>query len=425
MAAASSLLSEDHFLCSICLDVFTEPVTVPCGHNFCRNCITEHWDISVQCICPMCKKLFCSRPELFVNTVISEMAAGIKEISGAELGQKEAEVQQMIRERRLKIEQMERSVKLSREDADRETAESVQVFTALIQSVQRSLDERIDMIQQEQKTTEEQAEGFIRELEEEILKLTKRSSELEQLSRNGDHLQFLQSFPYHNPAPPTKDWKKISVYPSSERTVWTAVAQLEETLSKEIEKLCVCAELKRVQQYAVDVTLDPDTANPYLILSDDGKRVKCGDVRKNVPDNPERFSSCAVLGKQSFSSGRFYYEVKVKGKTKWDLGVAGESVNRKGESTLCPENGYWAIWLRNGNEYRALAGPSVRLLLKSKPERVGVFVDYEGGLVFFYDADAAELIFSFTGCDFTEKLYPYFSPCPSDGGRNSRSLVLS
>ncbi|XP_073336350.1 E3 ubiquitin-protein ligase TRIM21-like [Pagrus major] len=534
MAAASSLLSEDQFLCSICLDVFTDPVTVPCGHNFCKNCITEHWNINVQCNCPMCKKLFRGRPELYVNTVISEMAAGIKEISSssekpgakpgpvlcdvctenklkalksclvcltsycethlephhritglkrhklidpvenlegrvckkherplelfcktdqmfvcqvcavtdhklhhivpleeeyegkkAELGKTEAEVQQMIQERRLKIEQIEQTRKLSKEDADRETADSVQVFTALIQSVQRSLAERIDMIQEKQKATEEQAEGFIKELDKEISELTKRSAELEQLSHNEDHLQFLQSFPSHNPAPTPKDWKKIRVYSSCERTVWTAVAQLEETLSKELKKLCADAELKRVQQYAVDVTLDPDTANPYLILSDDGKRVECGDVKKNLPDNPKRFSSCAVLGRQSFSSGRFYYEVEVKRKTKWDLGVAGESVNRKGENTLCPENDYWAIWLRNVNEYRALAGPSIRLFLRSKPERVGVFVDYEEGLVFFYDVDAAELIYSFTGCNFTEKLYPYFSPCSSDGGKNSCSLVIS
>lgn len=93
---------------------------------------------------------------------------------------------------------------------------------------------------------------------------------------------------------------------------WRAAAQLEETLSKEIRKLCADAELKRVQQYTVDVTLDPDTANPYLILSADGKRVSCGDVKKSLPDNPERLSSCAVLGVQSFSSGRFYYEVQVK-----------------------------------------------------------------------------------------------------------------
>uniref|UniRef100_A0A3B4Y8I1 B30.2/SPRY domain-containing protein n=1 Tax=Seriola lalandi dorsalis TaxID=1841481 RepID=A0A3B4Y8I1_SERLL len=226
--------------------------------------------------------------------------------------------------------------------------------------------------------------NFITELEQEISELMKRSTEVEQLSLSEDHLHLLQSFPSLK-----------------------------------------AAELKRVQQYAEDVTLDPDTANPYLILSNDGKQVHDSDVRKNLPDNSERFSHCViVLGKQSFSSGRFYFEVQVKGKTDWDLGVARESINRKGEITLSPDDGYWTIWLRNGNEYEALADPRLSLSLKSQPEKVGVFVDHEEGLVSFYDVAAAALIYSFTGCSFTEKLYPFFCPYPNDGGKNSAPLII-
>nr|XP_033472637.1 E3 ubiquitin-protein ligase TRIM21-like [Epinephelus lanceolatus] len=193
-----------------------------------------------------------------------------------------------------------------------------------------------------------------------------------------------------------------------------------------MKKLLAETKMQRVQQYAVDVTLNPDTAYPKLILSDDGKEVRYGDVKKNLPDNQERFSSCnSVLAKQSFSSGRFYYEVQVKGKTKWDLGVARESINRKGKIKLSPQDGYWTIWLRNENEYKALAGPAVCLSLKSRPEKVGVFVDYEEGLVSFYDVDSAGLIYSFTGCCFTEQLYPFFSPCDKDGGKNSAPLFIS
>uniref|UniRef100_A0A3B3Y4E3 B30.2/SPRY domain-containing protein n=2 Tax=Poecilia mexicana TaxID=48701 RepID=A0A3B3Y4E3_9TELE len=185
------------------------------------------------------------------------------------------------------------------------------------------------------------------------------------------------------------------------------------------------AEMKRVQQFAVDVTLDPDAAHPNLILSDDGKQVYCGDKAKKLPDNPERFSLCVnVLGRQSFSSGRFYFEVQVKGKTDWDLGVARESVDRKGTIPLSPKNGFWTIWLRNGSEYKALAGPPVRLHLHPGPQKVGVFVDYDQGLVSFYDVDAAALIYSFTGCCFKEKLYPYFSPDLNDGGKNSAPLII-
>ncbi|KAM8750166.1 E3 ubiquitin-protein ligase TRIM21-like [Acanthopagrus schlegelii] len=540
MFAASSLLTEDQFLCSICLDVFTDPVSTPCGHNFCKTCITKHWDRNVPCQCPNCKKTFNTRPELQVNTFISEMAAQFRqsaqqkassssseqqvskpgevpcdvctgtklkalksclvclasycethlephltakqlkihqlmdpvenledrmctkhdkllelfcktdqmcvcmlctvldhkthdvvplkeEYEGkkAELGKRDAEIQQMIQKRRLKIEEMKRSVQLSKKDADREIAAGVQVFRALKESVERSQAELMDTIKEKQRETEKQAEGFIKELEQEICELEKRSSEVKKISSSKDNLfEFFQSFPSLNTAPPTKDWTGVSVRPPSyEGTVVRAVNQLEETLSKQMKNLL---ELKRVQQYAVDVTLDPDTAHPNLILSDDGKQVKPGDVKKNLPDNPERFDKCVnVLAKQSFSSGRFYYEVQVKEKTNWDLGVARESINRKGNITLSPQNGYWTIWLRNENEQFALAGPSVRLSLKCRPEKVGVFVDYEEGLVSFYDVDAAALIYSFTGCCFTQKLYPFFSPFLNDGGKNSAPLIIS
>ncbi|XP_038561255.1 nuclear factor 7, ovary-like [Micropterus salmoides] len=541
MSAASCLLTEDQFLCSICLDVFTDPVSTPCGHNFCKTCITQHWNINVPYQCPNCKKVFNTKPELQVNTFISEMAAQFRqsaqqkassssseqqaakpgevpcdvctgtkvkalksclvclasycethlephltasrlkrhqliepvenlegrmctkhdkllqlfcktdqmcvcmlctvldhkthdvvplkeEYEGkkAELGKTEAETQQMIQKRRLKIQEIKRSVELSKEDADREIAGGVQVFSTLKESVERSQAELIDTIKEKQRETEKQAEGFIKELEQEISELKKRSSEVEQLSRSEDHPHLLQSLPSLNAAPPTKDWTEVSVRPPSyEGTVRRAVNQLEETLIEQLQKLLE-AELKRVQQYAVDVTLDPETANPYLILTGDGKKVRDSDVKKNLPDNPERFNTCPnVLAKQSFSSGRFYYEVWVEGKTEWDLGVARESINRKGKIRVNPQNGYWTIWLRNENEYEANAGPAVRLSLKSQPEKVGVFVDYEEGLVSFYDVDAAALIYSFTGCCFTEKLYPYFSPGLSDGGENSAPLIIS
>uniref|UniRef100_UPI0037E839A8 uncharacterized protein n=1 Tax=Semicossyphus pulcher TaxID=241346 RepID=UPI0037E839A8 len=540
MSAASCLLSEEQFLCSICLDVFTDPVTIPCGHNFCKTCITHHWDVNDRCECPICKKIFDRRPELHVNTFISEMAAqfrksarkktsscsvrsrstsgevlcdvctetkvkalksclmcltsycethlephhripGLKrhelidpvetledrvckshdrplelfcktdqkcvcqfctesdhklhcivtlreqyEGRKAELRETKVEIQTMIQERRLKIEEMEQSVKLSRDDADAEKSDSVQVFRSLIQTVERELAELLDFIDEKQKQTEKQAEGFIKELQEEISELMKRGAEVEQLSHTEDHLQFLQSLPSLNPAPPTKDWTEVRVHSSYHGTVRRAVAQLEETLSKEMKKLCMDAELKRVQQYAVDVTLDPDTASPKLILSDDRKQVKYGDAKQVLPVHPKRFSTCAcVLGKEGFSAGRFYDEVQVGEKTKWEVGVARESISRKGSITISPKNGFWAVWLRDGSEYRASAGPSVLLSLKSKPQKVGVFVDYEDGLVSFYDVDAAAHIYSFIGCNFTGKLFPFFRPCDLNNGKNSAPLIVS
>ncbi|KAM7367370.1 hypothetical protein PAMP_015276 [Pampus punctatissimus] len=186
------------------------------------------------------------------------------------------------------------------------------------------------------------------------------------------------------------------------------------------------ADLKGVQKFAVDVILDPDTAHPNLILSDEGKQVHHGDERKKLPDNPERFYSCVdVLGKQSFSSGRFYYEVQVTEKTAWTVGVAKESIKRNRQIILSPENGFWTIWLRNRDKYMANDENPVRLSVKKPPQKVGVFVDYEEGLICFYDVDAADLLYAFTKCSFTEGLYPFFSPCTNDKGRNSAPLIIS
>ncbi|KAK3566615.1 hypothetical protein QTP86_001540 [Hemibagrus guttatus] len=93
---------------------------------------------------------------------------------------------------------------------------------------------------------------------------------------------------------------------------------------------------------------------------------------------------------------RFYYEVQVRGKTYWILGVMRENVNRKEWITRTPQTGFWTVWLRNENQYEACAGPDVPLTLREKVEVVGVFVDYEEGLVSFYDVKSRSHIYSFT-----------------------------
>ncbi|XP_028298714.1 E3 ubiquitin-protein ligase TRIM21-like [Gouania willdenowi] len=523
MSPACSGMSEHHFLCSICLEVLTDPVTTPCGHNFCKTCISTHWDTSTTSRCPVCNQVFSTKPQLKVNILMREMvsqfrresekkaaapgevpcdvcngtkvkalkscldcmvsycethlkphltASGLRRHQLVEpvenletrmcpkhskplelfcqsdqtrvclmcsvlehkshqlvpLGEdlfedKKVYLQQMIQKRREKLEVIRESVRFRKEAADRGKAEGVELFTALMELVRRGLKELMKTMEEQQEAEEREAECLIKELEEEIFKLMKRSSEVEQLSHSEDHL--LQHFCSLKAPPATKDWTEVMVHPSSyEGTVLRAVAQLEDTLSDKMMKIKML-EMKRLQQFAVDVTLDPLTAHPKLVLSDDGKQIYFSAVWKKRLHNKERFSPCvSVLGKQSFNSGRFYFEVQVKGKTDWDFGVVKESINRKGKITLCPKNGLWTVALRDGNVYKACEDHSVTLHLKCVPEKVGVFVDYEEGVVSFYDVDAAALIYSFTHCCFTHKLHPYFSPGLNYGGKNSAPLII-
>uniref|UniRef100_A0A3P9CHK8 Uncharacterized protein n=1 Tax=Maylandia zebra TaxID=106582 RepID=A0A3P9CHK8_9CICH len=227
MSAASCLLSEDQFLCSICLEVFTDPVSTPCGHNFCKNCITQHWNSSPLCQCPVCKRKYYTRPELHVNTFISEMAAQFKlsslerricskhdkplemfcktdqmcvcvvcsvsdhkchdvvplkeeyKVKKAGLVKKQAELQGMILKRLEKIQEVKRSVQLSKEEADRELEGGVQFFVDLMESIERGLNELTEAVKEKQRTAEKQAADVIKELEQEIFELTKRSSEMD------------------------------------------------------------------------------------------------------------------------------------------------------------------------------------------------------------------------------------------------------
>ncbi|KAK0132959.1 Zinc finger protein RFP [Merluccius polli] len=506
MASANTSWSEDNFSCSICLDVFNSPVTTACGHNFCRTCIAKFWDDQVQYNCPVCNELFHTRPDLRVNTLLSEMVdqfrlsvrvkeqpcvepgevpcdvctgtqlkavksclvclisychthlephqrvAGLKkhllvepmdrledrmckkhnqllelfcqtdqvcvcqfctdgdhrshpvvpieeeyEVKTAQLGKMASEVQQMIQERKRKIKEIKDTEDRSKVDADRQIADAEQVLTALMSSIEKWRDDFNQTVKEKLKSTEKQAEDLMKELEQEIEELTNRRSEVKQLSHTEDHLHLLQTFSSLKNPPHTRDWTTVEVRPPSYvGSLRRSLDQLEETLNMERKKLW--DELKMVQQYEVDVTLDPDTAHPRLILSEDGKQVHYGGVLKELPDNHKRFTNCIyVVTRQSFSSGRFYFEVQVKNKTTWRLGVARESINRKGFPILTPENGSWNIYFTK-DQLVFSDNPAVLLPVRAELQKVGVFVDYDEGLVSFYDVEARVHIYSATGC---------------------------
>uniref|UniRef100_A0A3B1IUM3 E3 ubiquitin-protein ligase TRIM39-like n=1 Tax=Astyanax mexicanus TaxID=7994 RepID=A0A3B1IUM3_ASTMX len=498
---------EDELQCSICLDVLTDPVSTPCGHNFCSACIEQCWTSSKDHHCPLCKEKYTTKPELKVNTtfravvhhfqrrqscsrpaVPCDVCSGrkrpavkscldcatayceshlenhataprlkkhklmdpvenlqdyicqnherplelfcrddqtcvcrfctetdhkthstvpVEQESGekkTQLGKTQADVQQMIQDRMKKIEEINHSVDLNKVSLKKEKADSVEVFRALVRCIERSQAELLEVIEEEQKAAERQAEELIKELEQEITELKRRDTELEQISHTEDHLHLLQVYPSLCRPPPTKTWTDVRINTHLRvETLRRALSQLQEALSEEMEKLSEII----LFSLTVDVTLDPNTAYAKLILSADRKQVWHGLTPQNVPNFPERF----------------YYEVQVRDKSSWVLGLARESVNRKGMISVSPDDGFWTIHLRNTTKYLALDSPPVLLSLNQVLQKVGVFVDYEEGLVSFYDVETSSHIYSFTGQSFTEKIYPFFFPC--NKGESSRPMTIS
>ncbi|XP_048015361.1 nuclear factor 7, ovary-like [Megalobrama amblycephala] len=142
------------------------------------------------------------------------------------------------------------------------------------------------------------------------------------------------------------------------------------------------------------VILDPNTANPYLVLSDDLTSVRNNGDRQTFPDNPERFDEClSVLGSEGFNSGTHCWDVEIKESLFWILGVITPSKKRKGRISIDGN-----IWSVSCNQI----GQDV--------DRVRVNLDYDGGMVSFSDPVTDTHIRTFT-TTFTHTLFPFFW-CP-------------
>ncbi|XP_078497806.1 E3 ubiquitin-protein ligase TRIM11-like [Lissotriton helveticus] len=180
-----------------------------------------------------------------------------------------------------------------------------------------------------------------------------------------------------------------------------------------------------VKSYKVMVTLDPDTAAPGLLLSEGGRHVRRARIAKPLPDTPKRFThNPCVLGREGFTSGRHYWEVQLLREWDgWHVGVAAESVNRKGVFSWSPEGGLWAVRGAVG-QYSALTSPETTMSPREKPLKLGVYLDYEGGRLSVFNADSWELLYSFPQVPFTERLFPYFCLGPGLLGLFEAALRL-
>ncbi|KAM9836970.1 E3 ubiquitin-protein ligase TRIM39-like [Aulostomus maculatus] len=536
------VLFEQRFCCCICMDIYRDPVSIPCGHNFCLDCIERFWDTKVKNECPLCKEAFRERPDLRINhnfadiidifrrspsptpedidvptsfkcdSVPCDICHGDKmtavksclvcqasyceihlsphlrdpalqrhrrtdpatfttshlcrkhnkplgmfcttdqtPVCGkcvtaehkhhqivpmeresrrvkVQLRQTNSDIQQQVQVRLKTMEAVKHSVEVGKTVTQAEIESSAQLCSQLINTIERQQVALEEELLERQEEAERRAKELLHQLEQEINELQMRSSELQHLELTQNSLHLLQSFPSLSQLPSNRDWSKVAIYSDyCMGAVRTALDKLVDEV-RELANKVSATEADKVTRHAVDVTLDPKTASGWLILSPDGKKVSISSSSSRttpLPSSPKRFDSCVcVLGKRSFTSGRHYWLVQVRDKSDWDLGVARDSISRKGAITVRPDCGFWAICRRKGACLSACTRPSTDLPLQKTPQKVGVYLDYEGGVVSFYDAETKTHIYTFSRCSFTEPLYPYFNPCVQSNGRNSAPLVI-
>ncbi|NWT21374.1 A33 protein, partial [Vireo altiloquus] len=442
----------EELTCAICCELFSEPVMLDCMHHFCKGCIQEYWERCAQVpSCPQCRRKFPSRAfrthYLLSGLVEKVRRCGSEEhqqkmqVSGfCQAGEKGTGAKGALCSHQPVLPQA--VLPLNRPSHPVHLLVCLSCWTHLLPflSAQKVSGELNFKIRAEfarlHQILEEVERAVLAELgekeEQSLARLHRHVGQLEEgmavLQSNIEHVKQTLSkmedvslLEVRCLAGPGRRMRDVSGSEIGDGRVLNDSTRLY----MEVVLTAISVdELPNPLPSPAPLTFDPESAHPNLVFSRDLTAVTERNRAQPVPISPRRFRQCVnVLGSQAFDSGQHYWEVWVGSKTKWDLGVAAETVDRAAKVKLCPENGYWTLRLRNRTEYWATATPWVRLTPRQPPRKVGVFLDCQEGTVTFFDAGDMSHLFTFHQVS-AQRYCPFFSTCFSDGRDNVEPMRL-
>ncbi|CAM4610723.1 hypothetical protein PO909_006438 [Leuciscus waleckii] len=419
MASGRSKTSlREDLTCAICFELFREPVMLGCMHHFCRRCIVSYWkSVRGPASCPQCRQEFPNRSfqtNYLVAGVVEKVRAGstpasvkllekqLKERLESQCSLKEAYVS-MIRADR---DQMENIRKAGAELQGRVHGD----FQALHHFLRVEEEAMMEELKQEMEQMLTGLEEHLEALQEAIRDVEQNIHELRHTASCTDQ-SVLVELPELNSGSPLQELHiNLNTFRSKR------IAPLQYTMWRKM--------FHHLNPGPAPLIFDEDTAHPSLQLSRNKTQVIESDTMIGYSCDAKRFLQCVnILATEGFQSGRHYWEVDVRNSPKWDLGVCLESVNRRARVRLCPENGYWTLRLRTGNQYSAGTQPWTPLRVPTSPGRIGVFLDCEERSVCFYDAESMALLYSFSSGP-RGKAFPFFSTCLSERGQRAQAIRI-
>ncbi|XP_054980286.1 E3 ubiquitin-protein ligase TRIM38-like [Sorex araneus] len=470
MASGTSITAmREEATCSICLEMMTGPVSIDCGHTFCCICIMQFFENQRQeslslglFRCPVCREHFQQesiRPIRQLENLIDTIRRVEQESLCEEHGEKlclfceddgqlicwrcertpqhrghttvlreevSPSFKKRFQETVTKLREVDDEYTTLKLDTEDQIIKWNRVIEHRRQRIQSDFKNLHTFLHEEEKSylwrLEEEKKEILTELENRVATLEDKSQELKmcilELERNREGsahelLKIIQQYQLALGFGPKLKQNTNKAISHVDRPMSAMAFNAQKPFYRNIGTMCIVSELyfdpkKILEQYQAIITLDPDTAHSVLHLAGDGKQVSWGPPQRKR-DTPWRFQvSPCVLGCQTFTTGRYYFEVSIPKGPEWDVGVCLENVPRDSEVTLDPENGFWAIRLCKQNDYVALTSPLTPLCLRELAWFVGVFLDYEAGLVSFYNMYSGSHIFTFPKASFSEPLRPYF-----------------
>ncbi|XP_049338064.1 tripartite motif-containing protein 16-like [Astyanax mexicanus] len=332
-----------------------------------------------------------------------------------------------IQEREKELQELIEAVETHKRSAQTAVEDSEKIFTEMILSIERSRSEVRQMISDQEKAAVSEAEERLKRLEQEITELKRRDADLEKLSFTEDHIHFLQSFqtlsaPPGSSASPAFTLSPLNTFEVVMKSVSQLRGKLDEFWKEEFEKTSAAVkevqiilppELKREEflQYSCQLTLDPDTANNYLLLSERNTVVTGSNTvqpywiyKLGIVMWPQ------VLCRESVS-GRCYWEVEWRGDGGVGIAVSYKSICREGGGGECVfgnSDQSWRLFcdssrytFRYNNRDTVISGVPVS-------SRIGVYVDHRAGTLSFYSISDTMTLIHRVQTTFTQPLYAGF-----------------
>ncbi|XP_044114623.1 tripartite motif-containing protein 34-like isoform X1 [Neovison vison] len=476
---ASKILNiQDEVSCPICLELLTESLTLDCRHSSCQACITVNTteaEISPgeESSCPMCgvryslrnlrpnqplinmmerirkfkliaeekmKKDLCVRHEEKLLLFCKEdrkVICWVCERSQEHRGHHAFLVEEVVKEYQEKLQAALERLRKEQQKAEKFKADIREERISWKYQIQTERQRIWAEFNQLRRILDSEEQRELQKLEEEEKRILDTLAEAEaELAQQTQLVKDLISDLEHR-----CKWSAVDLLQDMSGIMkWSEIWTLKKpkTVSKRLTSvfhapdlstvLRMCRELTHVQCYWVDITLNSINLNLNLVLSEDQRQVM------SVPIWPVDCTNFGILGSQYFSSGKHYWEIDVSKKCAWILGVycrtrfhnkksgVRQGTNHQSAySRYRPQCGYWVIGLQNESGYKAFEESStsqpmvLTLSMAVPPHRIGVFLDYDAGIVSFFNVtNHGSLIYKFSKCCFSQTAYPYFNPwnCP-------------